>query len=126
MEYVPLDLKKVMEYSEGLKINKQEMLWILYQVLCALNFLHSANVIHRDLKPSNILLDENLKVKLCDLGLARSLPRDRGVKRDLSNQVVARWYRPPEIILLQKKYGSKVDIWGAGCILSEMHQCING
>eukprot|EP00633_Aureoumbra_lagunensis_P002935 CAMPEP_0197288328 /NCGR_PEP_ID=MMETSP0890-20130614/5347_1 /TAXON_ID=44058 ORGANISM="Aureoumbra lagunensis, Strain CCMP1510" /NCGR_SAMPLE_ID=MMETSP0890 /ASSEMBLY_ACC=CAM_ASM_000533 /LENGTH=427 /DNA_ID=CAMNT_0042758955 /DNA_START=479 /DNA_END=1762 /DNA_ORIENTATION=+ len=35
--------------------------------------MHSANVVHRDIKPSNILLQENGHMKLCDLGLCRSI-----------------------------------------------------
>lgn len=32
----------------------------------------------------------------------------------------ARWYRPPEIILLEPSYDDKVDIWSLGCIFSEL------
>jgi serine/threonine protein kinase len=38
----------------------------------------------------------------------------------VSSHMVARWYRPPEIILECKKYDSKIDIWSIGCILGEM------
>ena len=41
-------------------------------------------------------------------------------KRKLSDHVVTRWYRPPEIILIEKQYGPAVDIWGVGCILAEL------
>ena len=34
--------------------------------------------------------------------------------------MVARWYRPPEIILGLKKYDSQVDVWRAGCIIAEL------
>jgi mitogen-activated protein kinase 1/3 len=45
-----------------------------YDLLCALKYMHSAAVLHRDLKPGNILLNtSNLKVKICDFGLARSI-----------------------------------------------------
>jgi len=36
--------------------------------------MHSANVLHRDLKPANILINEDCTVKICDFGLARSIP----------------------------------------------------
>ena len=47
---------------------------MLYNLLCGIRFCHSANVVHRDLKPANILINENCEVKLCDFGLARTLP----------------------------------------------------
>ena len=34
--------------------------------------------------------------------------------------MVARWYRPPEIILLEPYYDTKVDIWSLGCIFAEL------
>jgi len=44
-------------------------------------------------------------------------------KRVLSNCIVSRWYRPPEIVLTQKHYDQAVDIWSMGCILAEMMYC---
>lgn len=41
-------------------------------------------------------------------------------KRTLSSHVVTRYYRPPEIILVERQYNSKVDIWSAGCIFGEL------
>jgi len=43
-------------------------------------------------------------------------------RRKLSDHVVTRWYRPPEIILIEKQYGPAVDTWGIGCILAELLQ----
>lgn len=45
--------------------------------------------------------------------------RSKG-RRQLSDHVVTRWYRPPEIILIEKNYGPAVDVWGVGCIMAEM------
>lgn len=47
--------------------------YIVYQILKALKYMHSGELIHRDLKPSNILLDSECHVKIADFGLARSL-----------------------------------------------------
>jgi mitogen-activated protein kinase 1/3 len=34
--------------------------------------------------------------------------------------VVTRWYRAPELILLDKEYGTPIDVWSVGCILAEL------
>lgn len=46
---------------------------MVYNLLCAVKYLHSANVLHRDLKPANVLVNEDCSVKICDFGLARSI-----------------------------------------------------
>lgn len=43
--------------------------------------------------------------------------------RQLSPHVISRWYRPPEIILLEKNYDGAADMWGIGCVLYEMISC---
>ena len=40
-----------------------------------MSYMHSAGIIHRDLKPSNFLIDSSCQVKICDFGLARTLPK---------------------------------------------------
>ena len=45
----------------------------MYNLLCAIKYLHESKVIHRDLKPANILVNEDCSIKLCDYGLARSI-----------------------------------------------------
>lgn len=45
-------------------------------------------------------------------------------KRQLSNHVVSRWYRSPELILLEKQYDQAVDMWSVGCILAELLSCL--
>mgnify|MGYP004541905467 CR=1 FL=1 len=39
---------------------------------------------------------------------------------EISMHMVARWYRPPEIILNSNSYDNKVDIWSIGCIFAEL------
>lgn len=46
----------------------------MYNILCSLNFLETANVIHRDLKPGNILITDKCGIQICDFGFARTLP----------------------------------------------------
>ena len=45
--------------------------YFMYQILRALKYMHSTNVLLRDLKPANLLLNSNCDLKICDFGLAR-------------------------------------------------------
>ena len=58
---------------------------------------------------------ENMRSKLVKTKDAR-----RNMKRELTGHVVTRWYRAPEIILLEKDYGPGIDIWAVGCIFAEL------
>lgn len=40
--------------------------------------------------------------------------------------MVTRWYRAPEVILIEKEYGPAIDVWSAGCIMAELMQKIQG
>lgn len=41
----------------------------------------------------------------------------------MSEKVITRWYRPPEVLLNENSYDSSVDIWSFGCSLAEMMKC---
>jgi len=56
---------------------------IFYNLLCAMHFIHSSNIIHRDIKPANILIDLNCNVKICDFGLSRSISKKSDVHTDI-------------------------------------------
>ena len=57
-------------------------------------------------------------------GKANDREQRKSKKRSLSNHVVSRYYRAPEIILLEKEYTQKVDMWSIGCIFAEMLHCL--
>jgi mitogen-activated protein kinase 1/3 len=44
----------------------------------------------------------------------------KNMKRELTGHVCTRWYRAPELILLEKDYGEAIDIWSVGCIFAEL------
>ncbi|CCH46402.1 Mitogen-activated protein kinase SLT2/MPK1 [Wickerhamomyces ciferrii] len=93
----------------------------IYQILCGLKYIHSADVLHRDLKPGNLLVNADCELKICDFGLARgysSIPeKNAGF---LTEYVATRWYRAPEIMLSFQSYTKAIDIWSVGCILAEL------
>lgn len=71
LELAESDLKKVIKSAIHLQIKHIQT--VVYNLLCAVKYLHSANVLHRDLKPANVLVNEDCSVKICDFGLARSI-----------------------------------------------------
>ena len=42
------------------------------------------------------------------------------MKRNMSTHIGTRWYRSPEISLLEKHYDQASDIWSVGCIIFEL------
>mmetsp|Transcript_21413 Transcript_21413/g.46684 ORF Transcript_21413/g.46684 Transcript_21413/m.46684 type:complete len:377 (+) Transcript_21413:208-1338(+) len=109
------DLHRII-YSKQ-KLSDDHVQYFVYQMLRSLKYMHSAGVLHRDLKPSNLLLNSNCDLKVCDFGLARGVNDD---KLDLTEYVVTRWYRAPEIMLSCKEYTYAIDVWSVGCILGEL------
>ncbi|XP_017852817.1 extracellular signal-regulated kinase 7 isoform X5 [Drosophila busckii] len=129
-EFMESDLHNVIKKGDVLKdIHKR---FVMYQLINAIKYMHSGNVIHRDLKPSNILIDSKCRLKVADFGLARTLcPKRRNnldydCKDELDNEamltdyVATRWYRAPEILVASRRYTKGVDMWSLGCILGEM------
>ncbi|KAL5019856.1 hypothetical protein ScPMuIL_002748 [Solemya velum] len=96
------------------KLSDDQVHFLVYQILRALKYVHSAGIIHRDLKPSNIAVNANCELKLLDFGLARQ------TEESMTGYVATRWYRAPEIMLNWMHYNKAVDIWSVGCIMAEM------
>lgn len=126
MDYKPNDLKQMINDINPDDLKEAHVKIIMYNLLCSLNYIHSAGLMHRDIKPANVLIDDQCQITVCDFGLARcmvdfeSLPKEKEPKRRLSTHISSRWYRSPEIILTQENYDSKIDIWALGCIMAEL------
>ncbi|CAI0545303.1 unnamed protein product [Linum tenue] len=115
-ELMDTDLHHIIRSSQLLTDDHAQ--YFLYQLLRGLKYIHSANVLHRDLKPGNLLLDANCDLKICDFGLARTTSESDF----MTEYVVTRWYRAPELLLNCSGYTAAIDIWSVGCIFLEIVQ----
>lgn len=94
---------------------------IIGNLLCSLADMHRLGFIHRDIKPANILLknkNDALSTILCDFGLCRGGLNRCKLPMEMTDYVVTRWYRAPEL-LLGSSYDYKVDVWALGCVFAE-------
>jgi cyclin-dependent kinase-like len=116
-EYVERTVLEELESCpDGIPLEKLKA--ITYQMVKALDFLHSHDIVHRDVKPENLLVNKTGLLKVCDFGFARStLPNQSAVYTDY---VSTRWYRSPELLVGDANYDKTVDIWAIGCIYAEM------
>jgi calcium-dependent protein kinase len=123
----------IMEYcSEGdlfekiqkeAPFNEYTACHIIYQLLSAVSYCHSNNIVHRDIKADCILIessenvtfkDENItlyNIRLSEFNYARSFNK----KKKLTKKVGTSYYVAPEV--LNRNYNEKCDIWSIGVLL---------
>ena len=97
----------------------------MHGLFTGLNDLHSIGITHRDIKLSNILMDNNQfpirKVKICDLGSSKKLlsnPADESTQS--LNYIGTRSFRAPELLVGNRFYNTKIDIWSAGIVFLKL------
>ncbi|XP_038635684.1 ankyrin repeat and protein kinase domain-containing protein 1 [Scyliorhinus canicula] len=120
----------VMEYMENGSLDKllvrYTLTWlmkfrIIHEMAMGMNFLHSMNppLLHLDLKPGNVLVDENLHIKIADIGLSKwedDLSSKQHVERSVLRGTIN--YMPPE--LLNGPSGVKHDVYSFSIVLWEV------
>lgn len=135
VECMECDLKDILSSDQF--FTKGHIQYILYQIFCALNHMHQMHICHRDLKPANILINADCDIRVCDFGLSKFFDPESSDEPDseissttakkksgkMTNHVVTRWYRAPEIILLSQNARTLplIDIWALGCITGELY-----
>lgn len=106
------------------RITEDQLLEIVFGMVSGVAYLHAQHIMHRDLKPPNLLVNHGQLV-IADFGHSIQLQDDEEWdlgRRDgeaYTKEVVTRWWRPPEVILLLP-YTWRIDIWSMGCIVYEL------
>uniref|UniRef100_A0A8C6T3X3 non-specific serine/threonine protein kinase n=1 Tax=Neogobius melanostomus TaxID=47308 RepID=A0A8C6T3X3_9GOBI len=86
------------------------------EIVSALEYLHSCNVVYRDLKLENLMLDNDGHIKITDFGLCKEGITDGATMKTFCGTPE---YLAPEV-LEDNDYGRAVDWWGLGVVMYEM------
>eukprot|EP00732_Lithocolla_globosa_P003718 Lithocolla_globosa_v1_NODE_3092_length_1768_cov_6.821366.p1 type:complete len:434 gc:universal NODE_3092_length_1768_cov_6.821366:1521-220(-) len=113
----------VMEYAQGgdvyqyliseKKFSEAAARSVFREMVSAVGYCHSQNVVHRDLKAENFLLDRDFKVKLADFGFSK-VSSERSL---MNTHCGSKYYVAPEIIKKEEYRGEAADLWSLGVIL---------
>uniref|UniRef100_A0A3Q7G4W4 Protein kinase domain-containing protein n=1 Tax=Solanum lycopersicum TaxID=4081 RepID=A0A3Q7G4W4_SOLLC len=117
-DFMPSDLTKLINHTQGIRLTQPQIKCYMEQLLCGLEHCHERGILHRDIKGSNLLIDKNGILKIGDFGLANFY--ETKTKRPLTSRVVTLWYRAPELLLGSTNYSVGIDLWSVGCLLAEM------
>lgn len=117
MEYLPKgDLFNLLHSNEELSWEQRAR--IALDIACGLAYLHKENIMHRDLKSKNILLDNALKAKLADFGLAK-IKTASSIKSTGKIMGTLAWMAP-ELFKRKAEYTLKADVYSYGIVVWEL------
>ncbi|KAM3562750.1 hypothetical protein MY1884_001652 [Beauveria asiatica] len=121
--YKPLTLDALLlSAPRGASLPRTHIQAIFADVVRALAHIHELGIIHRDVKPSAVLLDAPQgPAYLTDFGTAwhptLSTAAEPAAAKILDIGTGA--YRAPEVLFVNKSYGTEVDVWALGVMLAE-------
>jgi serine/threonine-protein kinase len=91
---------------------------LMARVADAVHFAHRRGLIHRDIKPSNIFLNQELKPKVLDFGVA-VMVNQQTITNHTGRLIGTPNYMSPEQAL-GKALDARSDVFSLGCILYEL------
>jgi len=78
-------LEVLEEKPDGL--SRESVKFFIYQILKAVEYFHSMNVMHRDIKPENLLISSKTnELKVCDFGFARFIGNESRIQSSNQSQ----------------------------------------
>jgi serine/threonine protein kinase len=89
---------------------------IMFTLLETIDYINSRGLMHRDIKPANLVITTDGVLKLLDFDLADFYHENK--KQDL--KVASRGYQAPELLLKQRNYDYRMDVYSTGCIMLAM------
>ena len=114
MEFVDgITAKKLLEDSG--QLDEDTAVDIVLQVARALDHAAEHKLVHRDVKPGNVMITRDGVIKLCDLGLAKTL--DAETSRDDAVILGSPYYISPEQIEGRPDLDIRADIYSLGAML---------
>ncbi|RHY24943.1 hypothetical protein DYB32_008606 [Aphanomyces invadans] len=117
MENVSSDVGNLCEFVKRQKRLAEDDAGLLFmQVLSAVMYMHSMQLVHRDIKLENILLDRYGNTKLVDFGFSAV----QTTSKPFSTFCGTPCYMAPEIIHRKTYWGQPVDVWSLGVLLFAM------
>jgi polo-like kinase 1 len=99
------------------RLSEFEAQYYIFQIVNALKYLQKNRIIHRDLKLGNLFLNEKLRIKLGDFGLAARLDFDNERRHTVCGTPN---YLAPEVLSNRVGHSYEVDVWSLGVVLYAM------
>ncbi|MGB1260505.1 MAG: serine/threonine protein kinase [Akkermansiaceae bacterium] len=122
LEYVPGgDLRSKLSNEGSLQIMEAKR--IALDVCSGLKAIHEKQIVHRDINPANVLLDENGKAKVADLGIALDKQIEghaEGLTMTGTFVGTMAYLAPEQIAGSRNDVDVRTDVWAVGVLLFEM------
>ncbi|CCC70725.1 hypothetical protein NCAS_0F02410 [Naumovozyma castellii] len=118
-ELMECDMEQIIKSRQPL--TEYHYQFFIYQILCGLRYIHSADIIMRNVRPSNLLINSDCKLKICGFSLAQKASNGVANNNQFSPEyLTTRWYHAPELLLNHHIYTTSIDVWSTGCVLGEL------